>query len=415
MNWGDPRTLERLWWHVSGRQYRVFFTFSGEIMGKQFGDFLALAAREFGPWWLPVGLIAAAVGLGALWKRDRVLVPFLLLIVLADVAYGSGYEIAEDKDAYYLPSFVAMATAIGVGLTWLGQRAMQTIRPARLAHLTAAVLLLVVPLTALGGNLPFNDRRRHVIARDYVDNVLNTIGPGGMLLTQDWQVYSPLLYVREVEKRRRDVIAVDVQLLRRSWYFEHLRGAYPELLERAREEVTPFLEDLRQWEQDPERYRRDPALTRRINTRFHEMILGFVRHHLPRGAVHVTQDIALNRDVQDRELAAALGASYQLVPQGLTFQLLADRRFHAPAALTLETRGLADGSLTFDDDDVVRVKVLPVYVTMLVNRGRYLATHSRHAEAIEAYRLALSLSPDSRLARQSLEESQLALRRRSPG
>jgi hypothetical protein len=33
---------------------------------------------------------------------------------------------------------------------------------------------------------------------------------------------------------------------------------------------------------------------------------------------------------------------------------------------------------------VTRVKVLRVYVTMLVNRGRYLASHSRHAQAIDA-------------------------------
>jgi hypothetical protein len=24
INWGDPRTLQRIWWHVSGRQYHVF-------------------------------------------------------------------------------------------------------------------------------------------------------------------------------------------------------------------------------------------------------------------------------------------------------------------------------------------------------------------------------------------------------
>src|SRR5207253_1804896 len=24
IDWGDPRTLQRIWWHVSGRQYQVF-------------------------------------------------------------------------------------------------------------------------------------------------------------------------------------------------------------------------------------------------------------------------------------------------------------------------------------------------------------------------------------------------------
>src|SRR5262249_54752902 len=27
MNWGDPRSLQEIWWHITGRQYRVFFSF----------------------------------------------------------------------------------------------------------------------------------------------------------------------------------------------------------------------------------------------------------------------------------------------------------------------------------------------------------------------------------------------------
>jgi hypothetical protein len=34
-------------------------------------------------------------------------------IVLADLAYSLSYEIAEDKDAYYLPAFISIAIAPG--------------------------------------------------------------------------------------------------------------------------------------------------------------------------------------------------------------------------------------------------------------------------------------------------------------
>src|SRR5262249_48039581 len=36
MNWGNPRSLQEIWWHITGRQYRVFFIFSPAIMGTQF-------------------------------------------------------------------------------------------------------------------------------------------------------------------------------------------------------------------------------------------------------------------------------------------------------------------------------------------------------------------------------------------
>jgi tetratricopeptide (TPR) repeat protein len=60
---------------------------------------------------------------------------------------------------------------------------------------------------------------------------------------------------------------------------------------------------------------------------------------------------------------------------------------------------------------VVTINVRPVYLRMLVNRGRYLAAYGRHQEAIEAFKQALALDPGFRYAQQSIDESAQALRR----
>jgi len=106
MNWGNTRSLQEIWWHITGRQYRVFFSFSPSSIGPQFVEFCRMALREFGFPWLPLTLFLAAAGLAGAHKRDRTAFWFLLLIVLADLAYSLSYEIAEDKDAYYLPAFI---------------------------------------------------------------------------------------------------------------------------------------------------------------------------------------------------------------------------------------------------------------------------------------------------------------------
>src|SRR5499427_5929603 len=36
MNWGNTRSLQEIWWHITGRQYRVFFSFSPSTIGPQF-------------------------------------------------------------------------------------------------------------------------------------------------------------------------------------------------------------------------------------------------------------------------------------------------------------------------------------------------------------------------------------------
>ena len=62
MNWGNPRSLQEIWWHITGRQYRVFFSFSPATMGAQFVEFCRMALHEFGYAWLPLTLSLAAGG-----------------------------------------------------------------------------------------------------------------------------------------------------------------------------------------------------------------------------------------------------------------------------------------------------------------------------------------------------------------
>lgn len=413
MNWGDPRTFERLWWHITGKQYQVFLSFSLETAFSQFGGFIKLMAREFGPWWLPVAPALSLAGMIALFKTNRAVFWFLALVCFADLAYALGYEIAEDKDAYYLPVFIAMAIAAGFGARWFINKVMSSsLSPVAARYIPAVILL--VPIVALAANLPYNNRSRYYIAHDYTENILSTIEPGGMLLTRDWQVYSPMLYVREIEHARTDAVVIDINQLRRSWYYEYLERAYPATIEQARDKVDAFLEDLRHWERDSDLYQRDLTLNQRINTRFFDMILAFVTNHIRGAPVYVTLDIAANRDGQDSELTKSLAGSYQFIPQGLVFQLSSSREFQQLAEPRLITRGLADGTLRFDDDDVVKLKVLPVYVTMLYNRGRYLAVNGHHEEAIESFKQSLALDPSFAPAQKAINESLAAIRKANP-
>jgi tetratricopeptide (TPR) repeat protein len=414
MNWGDPRTLDQFLSHVTGRQYQVFLSPSLKTMTSQFGIFLKFAAREFNPVWLPVGLALALAGFVALFKRDRIAFLFLVLVIIGDLAYALNYEIAEDKDAYYLPTFTAMAIAAGFGAVWLIRSARLIRLPEKLAVAVVMIFVATAPILALAGNFSYNNRSRYYIAQDYIENILSTIEPGGMLLTLDWQVYSPMLYLREMEHRRTDVIAIDINQLRRSWYYDYLSRTYPQTIEAARDKVDAFLEDLRHWEKDPDAYSRDRSLNERINTRFYDMIRAFVTNHIQSAPVYTTQEIATNIEGQDSELTKDLTGSYEFVPEGLIFHLMSKGEYHDLAEPHLITRGLRDGSLKFADDDVVTLKVLPVYLRMFTNRGRYLAFYGRHEQAIEAYRQALALDPDSKQAKQFLNESMSALRKNEP-
>jgi len=415
MNWGDPRTAERLWWHITGKQYRVFFSYSSQTVAAQLGYFIRLAAREFGPWWLLLGGPALAIaGMARLLRRDRAVFWFLALVISANLIYGLGYGIAEDKDAYYLPSFMAMSLAAGFGIGWVVEKLGSWHRSLAAARVVSAAVTLPALLAALAANLPYNNRSRDFIAADYVQNIFSTMEPRAMLLTGDWQVYSPMLYIHQLLRQRDDAVVIDINQLRRSWYYGYLARAYPSTIARSREKVDAFLEDLRHWEHDPGLYERDSTLNRRIDSRFYGMILALVTSHFKSAAVYVTSDIAANRKGTDLELTRSLASAYQFVPQGLIFQLARKGVFQRPSDHELVTRGLTGGGMKFEEDDVVRVKVLPVYVMMAYSRGRYLAAYGRHEQAIEAFKRALALDPGFSLAQQAIDESLGAMRTATP-
>jgi len=404
INWGHPRSLQEIWWHITGRQYQVYFSFKPEIMGAQFAEFCRMALREFGFPWLPLSLVLAFAGFVDAFKRDRTTFWFLLAVVVADLAYALSYEIAEDKDAYYLPAFISIATAAGLGIRWVTQRAVSKPAPVAKLYVAVATVVLLVCATTLAANWPYNNRRQYFIAHDYVENLLSTIAPNSLLLTLDWQVVSPMFYAQEVERVRPDVKVVDINLLRRSWYFDYLEHAYPGLMERSREKIDLFVENLKEWERDPGAFARSTALTQRISAAFLEMIQAMVTNESKVGPVYATNDLLFSDSVNG-ELTRWLKQKYQLIPEGLVFNLADSQGFHDSPDVQLQIRGLADGTLRFAKGDPVNVKVIPAYTNMLINRGRYLALFGQHERAITAFEQALALNPDLALARQGLAES----------
>src|SRR6266481_217898 len=91
------------------------------------------------------------------------------------------------------------------------------------------------------------------------------------------------------------------------------------------------------------------------------------------------------------------------------FYLASDQSFHDSPDPYLQTRGLADGTVRFEKDDVINLKVLPTYTSMLVNRGRYLASSNQHERAIVAFKEALALNPGLVPAREGLAQSEAKL------
>lgn len=403
INWGDPRTLERFWWHISGRQYQTFI----DLSFARISEFGTLLLREYGIVWLPFSLVLMTAGLVYFYQRSRPLLIFVFLVIAADVLYCLSYEIAEDKDAYYLPAFITLIVTAAIGLRWCIEVTVP--EGNRVAVSVGVIIALAAWAAVLVGNFPYNDRSRYFLASDYVNNIFKSVENRGMLLTSDWQVYSPSLYVREVERQRKDIIVININQLRRSWYFGYLNQSYPELVAASREKIDAYLEDLRAWEKDPARYQTSGPLSQRINSRFYEMIMSFIAVQSLSGPVYVTSDIGVNRSGQDAELTLAINSNYKLVPKGLVFGVVNKNGTNDLGEVSLFMRGITDRTLVLDDNDVAKIKVIPAYLSMAMNSGLYFAAIGDHQRAITHFKQALSIEPEFGPAKQGLAASEKTL------
>jgi tetratricopeptide (TPR) repeat protein len=82
-----------------------------------------------------------------------------------------------------------------------------------------------------------------------VNNLFNVV-PQNAVVFVNWDPFIfPFNYYQYVEKQRTDVIVVDQELLRRSWYIQSLRIHHTEFMKHAETEIDEFLEAVRPFEE----------------------------------------------------------------------------------------------------------------------------------------------------------------------
>lgn len=294
--WGNPVNLERLFWHITGRQYQVWM-FSlpfSEVLGNMARGGLLLA-KSFLFLLIPVVLY----GVYRLLSQQRWLGIGLLFSAVLTFLYAANYSI-PDIEAYYLPCLIALLVFCGVGLEslckWLSKW---------------RYLIWMLGAVALGMNLPAASRRGFYVSYDQAMNTLTSAQQNATILTDWWDIYSPIFYLQHVEGVRPDVCIIDKELVRRSWYFKYLERVYPWLVERSQPEISVYLQYLEQFEHGR---LKDVAGIQRAYIRLLE---SFVRNS-PERYAYVTFGRTSSED------AKQMFADRSWIPTGLLYELRDD-------------------------------------------------------------------------------------------
>lgn len=246
INWGMVhRDMHAFLYHVKGKQFGVWLYESKAAFNANVRLFWNLLTAQL----LWVGLLPMLVGVIALVRQSRGMGLALLALIAGNLGISLGYGI-PDIDAYFIPSLTVFTLLVGLGIASLAQR----LRP--------TLLIASLPLLLAGavGTTEFSkqDRSHHEAVDGYTDWAMANIEPRAVILTRQWDyLCSSLWYRQQALGMYADVVIVDKELLRRTWYAPYLAQRYPDVFGRIQPAVDAYMAYLDIFEREPEKFEVD--------------------------------------------------------------------------------------------------------------------------------------------------------------
>ena len=310
INWGwVHRGWDAFLYHVKGTQFGVWMFSDTAAVRENTSTFFSLASHEL----LWIGWIGAVIGLVVLWKTQRHIAIALMLIVAGNLGISLGYAI-PDIDAYFLPTLTLFAILLGVGLAKI--ITLKPFRPFTLSPFHPAIALL--GLISLGANYRVMDHSSHRAVPAYTQWALEHAEPNAVIITRQWDyLCSAFWYLQTVEGVRPDVVMIDKELLRRTWYLPHLRHHYPDVMKGASTAIDAYLPWLEQFESDADAFTANPSNNREIQGRFVAMLNAILDANADR-PVYITPEMMTDEQ--------GFAANYTAVPEGPLVRLVKGER-----------------------------------------------------------------------------------------
>ena len=355
MDWGNPQSWVTFKRHVSGWQYQVWmFAESTGTLVSNLKNFVQLFFHQF-PWYL---LPLSILGIYRLFVRDRKILIFFLIFFLVNVFYGINYVI-PDIDPYFLGAFLVNAVFIGVGLHFVFRLIVNSGLHKTLSQ-SIIILFILLPLILLKKNYFEADRSRDHFAYDFASNVMRSVKKDAVIMTNVWDHYSPWLYLRFVELRRQDLSYLDVELSRRSWYFNYIRQNYPDIYRKSENEITNFVREVYPFEN---RLTFNPQIIEKAYT---DMLNSFLTRNF------------LSRPLYDDLIGESrFEKLYVKIPEGMVYSMRDGLKYYPYNFPDLETRGIMDRNIYKDDRTRFNLNRYPF---MIDARLKYLSYFKREEE-----------------------------------
>ncbi|MBE2279597.1 MAG: DUF2723 domain-containing protein [Ignavibacteriaceae bacterium] len=311
LNWGNIHNFENFWRHFTGKQYSIWLFSSFDAAKGQFEKFITNLPIE-----LTLTMIFSVGGFFLIIKRYFKLGVFIAILFLFTVIYSINYDIV-DSETYYLLGYVAAAISAGFGLMFLAE----LIRKEELVLAVIVPVIILVNTAQIYINYHSVNQSGNMIFENYTRAVLDVADPNSMIMTYQWDYFaSPAYYFQYVENYRKDVIIVEKELVRRSWYHNQLGSIYPEYTSKLKNETDLFLNLVKPFELEL------PFDAARLETSFRNLLQAYIRVALEEGrSVYIGIEV-LENELKSGEITLPLGAF--IIPDVLFLRVVNEDRYY---------------------------------------------------------------------------------------
>ena len=371
VNWGwVHRGFNKFMYHVSGGQYQVWMFSGSDVIIKNLGKFFTLLPYQFGIF----GLIFAFWGVVKLWKSND-LFWFLILLVAANLLYTLNYSIF-DIDPYFSLSFIALLIFALIGIGFIIK-----------SNPKLLIIVVILPIFEFFLNFQDCNHSQDRLVAEYSKNVLNSMDSNAILISAQWDYFvGPFMYAQIVEGKRSDVVILEKELMRRTWYPLQFKLQHPSIYESAKHEFKSYETILDDFEE------KRPYNNIEIQSKFVNVFKKIISENINTRPIYTTMDVYATEKDLFKDLI--------VVPHGLVLQIFPKDTIQSISIDRLDLKYLLKNKNKYKG---ILPENLPFLISdNLTNNGIYAYQTNQRDKAIEILTLALEFNPNNSNARRIL-------------
>jgi hypothetical protein len=231
LNWGEITNITDLWRHMSRFQYQPSLSRDWIVAMEQFRQQIIYIFDQYSVLVL-FGVFAILILLKFQKKWGQILLVSLLatgplVAFLTNFRFVSLHELLfKDLTAiasvFYLPYYLIFGGLIAFGIY-------QTMN-LRFSKPVFSLLPLILSTSVMAGISFYTERKDNYIAAEkFFENVQTVIGDKPTVILTNWDPFSfPIFYLQQVKAQMKNVVMVDLEMLKAPWFLNQLSHWYPE-------------------------------------------------------------------------------------------------------------------------------------------------------------------------------------------